>query len=413
MDGEQFHIHLSANAKLFCITSPRSIPFAYCDKLAAELDLLQQQQIIAPVTEPTDWCAPIVVTPKKNSDSIRMCVDLSHLNRFVKRERYQSSSPAEAVADMAESNAKFFTILDARKGYHQCPLDAQSQSLITFITPFGRFKYLRAPYGISSISEHYDRRMAKAFAGLSGFRRIVDDIVIYDSDATQHANHVRAFLQRCADKQIALNLEKCRFCQTQVTFAGFQLSGDGYQVDGSIADAISNFPTPISRTDLWSFFGLANQLSASTNTISSLLAPLRSLLSTKNDFLWSPTHDQAFKAAKEHLTIAPILSFFDIDKPTRLSTDASRHGLGFILQQQNPDGKWTLTQAGSCFLLDAECCYAIIELEMLAVCWAILKCHTFLAGLQHFQVITDHNPLIPILNNHRLDEIENPRLQRL
>ena len=406
MDGEQFHIHLSANAKPFCITSPRSIPFAYRDKLAAELDLLQQQQIIAPVTEPTDWC-------KKNSDSIRMCVDLSHLNRFVKRERYQSSSPAEAVADMAASNAKFFTILDARKGYHQCPLDAQSQSLTTFITPFGRFKYLRAPYGISSISEHYDRRMAEAFAGLSGFRWIVDDIVIYDSDATQHANHVRAFLQRCADKQIALNLEKCRFCQTQVTFAGFQLSGDGYQVDGSITDAISNFPTPTSQTDLRSFFGLANQLSASTNMISSLLAPLRSLLSTKNDFLWSPTHDRAFKAAKEHLTIAPILSFFDIDKPTRLSTDASRHGLGFILQQQNPDGKWTLTQAGSRFLSDAECRYAIIELEMLAVCWAILKCHTFLAGLQHFQVITDHNPLIPILNNHRLDEIENPRLQRL
>ena len=129
--------------------------------------------------------------------------------------------------------------------------------------------------------------------------------------------------------------------------------------------------------------------------------------------MWSPTHDQAFQAAKEHLTIAPTLSFFDIGKPTILSTDTSRHGLGFILQQQTPDGKWTLTQAGSRFLSDAECRYAIIELEMLAVCWAILKCHMFLAGLQHFQVITDHNPLIPILNNHRLDEIENPCLQRL
>ena len=94
-------ISLSPNA---CITSPRSIPFAYRDKLAAELNLLQQQYIIAPVTTPTDWCAPIVVTPKKNSDSIRMCVDLSHLNRFVRRERYQSLSPAEAVADMAGSN---------------------------------------------------------------------------------------------------------------------------------------------------------------------------------------------------------------------------------------------------------------------------------------------------------------------
>ena len=122
MDGEQFHIHLTSDAKPFCVTSPRSIPFAYRDKLTAELELLQQQHIIAPVTEPTDWCAPIVVTPKKNSDSIRMCVDLSHLNRFVKRERYQSPSPAEAVADMAASNAKFFTVLDARKDITNVPL---------------------------------------------------------------------------------------------------------------------------------------------------------------------------------------------------------------------------------------------------------------------------------------------------
>ena len=50
---------------------------------------------------------------------------------------------------------------------------------------------------------------------------------------------------------------------------------------------------------------------------------------------------------------------------------------------------------------------------MLAVAWAANKCKTFLMGLQNFQVITDHNPLIPILNSHRLDEIDNPRLQWL
>ena len=122
-----------------------------------------------------------------------MCVDLSHLNRYVKRERYQSPTPAEAIADISASQAKIFTVLDAMKGYHQCPLDQESQLLTTFITPFGRFKYTRAPYGISSISEHYDRRMYEAFQGLSGFRRIIDDIVIYDSDATQHATHAGNF----------------------------------------------------------------------------------------------------------------------------------------------------------------------------------------------------------------------------
>ena len=144
-----------------------------------------------------------------------------------------------------------------------------------------------------------------------------------------------------------------------------------------------------------------------------MLTPLRPLLSTKNDFQWSVTHDQAFQTAKASLTVAPVLSFFNINKPTRLCTDASRQGLGFVLQQQDISGTWSLIQAGSRFLTDAESRYAIIELEMLAVTWATTKCHLFLAGLQHFQVITDHNPLIPILNHHRLDEIENPRLQRL
>jgi len=95
--------------------------------------------------------------------------------------------------------------------YHQCALDTESQFLMTFIIPFGDFKYLHAPYGISSISEHYDHRMAEAFTGLTGFHRIVDDIVIYDSDASTHTEHVRTFLKRCADKNITLNLAKRKF----------------------------------------------------------------------------------------------------------------------------------------------------------------------------------------------------------
>ena len=412
MQGEEYHISLAIHTKPFCVNTPRTIPFAYRDKLKDELDLLESQNVITPVTEAATWCAPIVVTPKKNSDKIRMCVDLSHLNRYVIRERYQSPTPAQAVADIAASEAKIFTVLDALKGYHQCPLDQESQTLTTFITPFGRYKYLRAPYGISSISEHYNRRMTEAFGGLSGFRRIVDDFVIYDSNITEHINHIKQFLQRCVDHNIALNVDKCQFFKGQVTFAGFQLSSDGYKIDPSIIEAITKYPTPISRSDLRSFIGLVNQLSTSTNTLATLLAPLRPLLSVKTEFLWSDQHQEAFSNIKTSLTTSPLLSFFDINHTTRLSTDASRQGLGFILEQKSGD-KWTLIQAGSHFLSDAETRYAVIELEMLAVSWAIMKCRVFLAGLQHFEVVTDHNPLIPILNTRRLDEVENPRLQRL
>ena len=412
MEGESFHIELTEDAKPFCVKTPRTIPFAYRERLKHELETLQNQGIITPVTHPTEWCAPIVVTPKKDSDNIRMCVDLSQLNRYVRRERYHSATPAQAVADITAERAQIFTKLDAKKGYHQCPLDQESQDFTTFITPFGRFKFLRAPYGISSISEHYNRRMDEAFADLPGFRRVVDDIVIYDQNKEHHTEHVRQFLRRCKEKRITLNTSKWEFAQPSVTFAGFHLSSDGYRIDPSITRAIANFPTPSSRTDLRSFIGLVNQLSSSTSTIATLLAPLRPLLRTRNEFTWSEVFEQTFDNIKQSLTTSPTLCYFDHTKPTKLCTDASRQGLGFILQQKTGDS-WSLIQAGSRFLSDAESRYAIIELELLAVTWAISKCHIFLTGLPHFSVFTDHHPLVPILNKHRLDEIENPRLQRL
>lgn len=80
--------------------------------------------------------------------------------------------------------------------------------------------------------------MDEAFDGLPGFRHVVEDIVIYDSDITQH---VRQFLERCAEKEITLNMSKWRFAQPAVTFAGFTLSSQGYAIDPSIIQAITNF----------------------------------------------------------------------------------------------------------------------------------------------------------------------------
>ena len=274
MPGEKFKIVLTDDAKPFCIRTPRTIPFPFREKLKELLNELLKAGIIAPQTELTDWCAPIVVVLKKDGDSLRLCVDLSKLNRYVKRERYQSTTPALAVADINESCAKFFTILDAVKGYHQCPLHEESQLLTTFITPFGRFKFLRAPFGISSISEHYDRRMAEAFEGLSQFRRIVDDTLIYYADETQHIEHVRQFLRRCEEKGISLCRDKFRFCQSNIDFAGFHITQEGYQISPDITTAITEFPTPSSRTDLRSFLGLVNQLSGTSSKISEATTPL-------------------------------------------------------------------------------------------------------------------------------------------
>ena len=185
---------------------------------------MQAAGIITPVSKPINWCLHSVVAPKENGE-IRLCTDFRPLNKLVKCEHYQMTSLATAVADIEALQAKIFTTLDALRGYHQCLLDVESQELTTFITPCGRFQFLRAPYCISSISEHYSHQIAEAFEGLPGYKRNVDDIVIYSDADTSHADHVCKFLQRCAEWKISLNPEKFEYGQEQVKFAGLiQLS---------------------------------------------------------------------------------------------------------------------------------------------------------------------------------------------
>ena len=72
-----------------------------------------------------------------------------------------------------------------------------------------------------------------------------------------------------------------------------------------------------------------------------------------------------------------------------------------------------MTQCGSRYLTPAETRYAPIELELLAVTWAVNKCRTYLLGRQNFELIVDHRPLVGILDHKTLDQIENPRIQRM
>ena len=243
--------------------------------------MLLSQGIIEPVTEPTEGCVPIVVRPKKDSDDERLCVDFSKLNKHVLREWHRSCSPAKAIADIRANNCKFFNLFDAIKGYHQCPLDDASQLLTTFITLYGRYKFLRAPFGICSVSEHYNRKMDETFSGLDNYQKVVNDVLIFENDFDSHVARARQFLKRCKELKISLKREKFKFCQPSVIFAGYEISQDGYKLDPSVVKG--DFPTPKTITDLRSFFGLVNQLSGSSEKIAECLQPLRLLLSTKNE----------------------------------------------------------------------------------------------------------------------------------
>ena len=416
MAGEPLHITLTEDAVPTRVTAARNVPLTLKDQLVAELEEQERNGLIRRVTQPTTWCAPIVVVPKKDPTKVRLAVDFRGLNKYIDRENFQSSPPLETIQSITSTDAKFFSTADAWKGYHQQRLDEESIDLTTFICPFnlGRWQYVRAPFGLSNISEVYDRQMTEHLQGLDNHRQIVDDSLIYSRDAVSHAGHVRAFLQRCRDKGIRLSEEKFVYMKSSVEFAGFELSADGYRIQDSVIAAIRDFPTPQDKTALRSFQGMANQLAPTNQELTKVLTPLRQLLKKDVEFSFDEVHQEAFIEAKRILTSPAVIAFYRPGAPLHLYTDASTlHGLGFVLKQKQTDGSWKPIQVGSRSLTDPEYRYAPIELELTGLVYAVSKARTFLAGVRHFTIFTDHKPLVMILNKRRLDEINNQRIVRL
>lgn len=144
---------------------------------------MEQLGVIARVEQPTDWCAGMVVVPKPNG-KVRICVDLTKLNRSVRRERHPLPSVDQVLAQL--SGATVFSKLDANSGFWQVPLSPDSALLTTFITPFGRFCFHRLPFGISSAPEIFQRLMSQMLAGLPGTVCMMDDVLVYGATQQEH-----------------------------------------------------------------------------------------------------------------------------------------------------------------------------------------------------------------------------------
>ena len=142
------HIDLQDNAVPCRLYRPRQVPFRWCESVQQQLEHKASQSIIekVPVGESFTWCHPMVVVPKKNSDEPRVTVDLTGLNKYVKRPVYPARTPREAVAAIT-LGSKYFTTLDSRHGYWQILLDEESSKLTTFLTPWGAFRFKRNVMG--------------------------------------------------------------------------------------------------------------------------------------------------------------------------------------------------------------------------------------------------------------------------
>lgn len=116
--------------------------------------------------------------------------------------------------------------------------------------------------------------------------------------------------------------------------------------------------------------------------------PLRMLTKKDSVWNWDANADATFKRLKHILTNAPVLKFFDKNKPVVLSVDASQHGLGAVLLQDNLPIAYASKR-----LNDTERNYAQIEKEALAIAFACHKFHQYISGKSGIIVESDHRPL--------------------
>ena len=142
----QYHIRLDERIAPVQHT-PRRVPVPLREQLQRTLADLTQLGIIVTVQKPTPWISSMDIVPKKNG-TLRICLDPQDLNRAIQREHY----PLPTIEDVATRlhGTKVFTVLDVSKGFWHIELDEPSSILTTFHTPFGRYRWKRMPFGISS-----------------------------------------------------------------------------------------------------------------------------------------------------------------------------------------------------------------------------------------------------------------------
>ena len=328
-------LHLHVDQCVPAVQLPaRKPPVALKEKYQAELESLIEKSIIARVSEPTNWISSTVVVMKPNG-KIRLCLDPRPLNKALKRNYYPMPVIDDLLPDLCK--ARVFSV---KNGFWHVQLDDESSKLTTFATPWGRFRWLRMPFGIAPAPEEFQCRLNEAFEGLDGVRTIADDIIDFgvgdtdDEAVVDHDLKLMALLQRCRQRHIKLNKDKMKFKLAQLSYVGHVILAEGLRPDPAKVEAILNMPPPTDKQGLRRIMGMVNYLQKFAPGSSELTTPIRILLKDDAEFvLEESVQGECFKRVKAVIASAPVLKYFDPSVEAVLQCDASQHGLGACLMQ--------------------------------------------------------------------------------
>ena len=174
------------------------------------------------------------------------------------------------------SGARWFSTLDLASGYWQCEVAEEDQPKTCFTTHIGLYIFKVLSFGLTNAPSTFERLMEMVLNGLIGKRCLVylDDIIVFGTTFDEAVAHLQSVFHRIREAGLTLKPKKCHLFRQKVAFLGHIVSADGVQCDPEKIEAVQNWNTPKSVTEVRSFLGFTNYYRRFIKSFAHIACPL-------------------------------------------------------------------------------------------------------------------------------------------
>ncbi|GFO40249.1 reverse transcriptase [Plakobranchus ocellatus] len=283
-----------------------------------------------------------------------------------------------------------------------------SKAYTAFQTTQGLMEFNYTPLGLSTAACTFQRAMLDTLGKLPFVVSYFDDVLMFSKSWEEHLEHIEKTLSALREAGFTVKPSKTIVGCEHINFLGHIVGKGQLEPDENKTEKIRNLRVPTTKKEVRSVLGLLNYYRRFVHNFSAIAQPLTELTkkSSPNKIVWTPECQESWDAIKKCLTSEPILKVADLSKPFVVQTDASNKAIAGTLLQQH-EGTLHPCFYASRTLKDRERNYAIIELEMLAIIFALDKFSKYLL-MKPFLIQTDHAPLSFLKEN----KSKNARLTR-
>lgn len=166
----------------------------------------------------------------------------------------------------------------------------------------------------------------------------IDDVLIYSNSKKEHQTYVRKVFAVIQKAGLEVDIDKCEFYVTQISYLGLIFSIKGIRIDPKKVEDIQNWETPMCIKDVQVFIGFANFYRRFIRAFSNIVRPIIAIVKKNTTFHWTPKYQKSFEMLKEHFTTAPVLAYFDFEKEYIPETDSSDNVSVGVLSEYGDDG---------------------------------------------------------------------------